>query len=435
MKVITAKSLDPLHSPTLGAERTKSSIGTRSLTLVLAGLASAAQGLAAEPASSLPPVVVTNYVVVTNIIVVTNYVISTNVVLSTNAAPGVRDLAASRTNSALPDLSWVPPADRFDWIQLDTGEWLKGKIKAMQRRKLEFDSEKMDIVTFDWKDVRQVRSPRVIDVLFVDGKQVSGPVTISPKEVTVGGAEPLTVPRNELESLTPGGSHEGSYWSGKASVGLTLRAGNTESVDYTTQAQFQRRNPTTRFTLDYIGNFSSVNNQENANNHRVNTEFDLWLSRRAYLLLPFAEYYSDPFQNLASRATGGVGVGYDLVNQPKLEWSIATGPAYQYTWYDSSQPGEPTQQGTAALAFGTRFDWNITQHIEFILQYQGQYTGRQAGDTAHHTVGTLSIDLTKRLDLDVSIVWDRINNPKVGADGVQPKPDDFRLTVGLGLHL
>jgi hypothetical protein len=31
-------------------------------------------------------------------------------------------------------------------------------------------------------------------------------------------------------------------------------------------------------------------------------------------------------------------------------------------------------------------------------------------------------------------IWDRISNPKVGSDGVQPKPDDFRLVVGVGAH-
>jgi hypothetical protein len=34
----------------------------------------------------------------------------------------------------------------------------------------------------------------------------------------------------------------------------------------------------------------------------------------------------------------------------------------------------------------------------------------------------------------VSLIWDRISNPKVGSDGVQPKPDDFRLVVGVGAH-
>jgi hypothetical protein len=31
------------------------------------------------------------------------------------------------------------------------------------------------------------------------------------------------------------------------------------------------------------------------------------------------------------------------------------------------------------------------------------------------------------------LVWDRIGNPKVDADGARSQPDDFRLVVGLGV--
>lgn len=381
----------------------------------------ALQGFGAEPASSFQPVVTTNYVVVTNIVLVTNYVTIPNVVPS------------SRTNSQLPDLSWIPPADSFDWIQLKSGEWLKGQLKAVQDRKLEFDSDELKDLAFDWKDIRQMRSPRTLDVLFVDGEKVSGPVTITPGQVAVGGAEPRVLPRDELQSLTPGGSRERNYWSGKLSLGLTLRKGNTESVEYNAQAHLERRTPATRLSLDYIGNVSSVDGVENANNNRVNSEFDLWLTRRFYLMLPFAEYYTDPFQNLAHRVTLGAGAGYDLIDRPNLNWNITTGPAYQHAWFESSLPGEPTEKGTAALVFGSRFEWDITHRIELILEYRGQYTSREVGETTHHSVCTLSLELTKRFDLDVSFIWDRITQPKVGSDGIQPKPDDFRLVVGLGV--
>ena len=46
----------------------------------------------------------------------------------------------------------------FDWIELTSGEWLKGEIKSMQNDKLEFDSDKLGLLTLDWEDVRQVRA-------------------------------------------------------------------------------------------------------------------------------------------------------------------------------------------------------------------------------------------------------------------------------------
>lgn len=384
-----------------------------------------AESITAPPRGTIPGVA-TNYTLVTNVVIVTNYVITTRVILTTNSVTG------ERTNSALPDLNWVPPADRFDWIQLKSGEWLKGRIKAVQDRELEFESEELNDLTFDWKDIRQLRSPRTLDVLSVTGEKASGPVTATPEQVTVGGETPRVFPRTDVQSLTPGGSREWNYWSGKLSIGLTLRGGNTEQVEYNAQAHLQRRTPATRLSLDYIGNVSSVDGVESANNSRVNTEFDLWLSRRFYLLLPFAEYYNDPFQNLAHRVTVGTGVGYDIIDRPQVEWNITAGPAYQQAWFESSQPGEPEEKGTAAFVFGSRFDWDITRRIEWILEYRGQYTSREVGETTHHSVSTLSLELTKRFDLDVSLIWDRISNPKIGSDGVEPKQDDFRLIVGLG---
>ena len=53
--------------------------------------------------------------------------------------------------------SWQPPPpmpDDFDWIQLTSGEWLKGEIIAMYDDSLEFDSKELDDL-----DVRLGRHP------------------------------------------------------------------------------------------------------------------------------------------------------------------------------------------------------------------------------------------------------------------------------------
>jgi hypothetical protein len=396
--------------------------------LALLLLAIGATGALAQ--NTAPPVLVTNQVLVTNVVVVvvTNYVVTTNAAPLPPGAP-----VSSAEKPGLPALGWVPPVDDFDWIQLKSGEWLKGRVRALQKDSLDFASEELDDLTFDWKDIRQLRSAHALDVLFVDGELRTGPVTITPDSVNVSGAQPRVEPRGQLQSLARAGSKELDYWSGKASLGATMRSGNLDQFEYTAQLHLQRRTPATRLSLDYIGNISTIEGVENANNHRVNSEFDYWLSRRFYLILPFAEYYKDPFQNLRARLTGGVGVGYDLVDRPALGWNITAGPAYQQAWFESAQSGEPTEKGSGALAFGSRLDWDINRRVELILEYRGQYTSQQVGETTHHSVATLSLDLTKRFDLDVSFIWDRVSQPKTDANGVTPQPDDFRLVVGLGL--
>jgi hypothetical protein len=47
----------------------------------------------------------------------------------------------------------------------------------------------------------------------------------------------------------------------------------------------------------------------------------------------------------------------------------------------------------------------------------------------------LEIELTSRLDLDLSFVWDRIQNPKPEENGTVPDRDDFYLFFGIGFEL
>jgi putative salt-induced outer membrane protein YdiY len=377
----------------------------------------------------------TNLVLVTNAVVVTNYVVSTNRVIVTNGVASTTNLPpVTKPAPRLPDVSWVPPEDDFDWVQLKSGEWLKGKLKAMQDQVLEFDSEEMELQTFDWKDIRQLRSSHANEMLFESFGLFSGPVNITPDFVQIGGVEPRSFPRADLQSITPGGAGERNLWSGRVSLGLSIDSGNTSSVDYNAQVRLQRRTPITRLSIDYLGNVSTQNDVQSANNHRVTGEFDYWLSRRLYLIVPRVEYYRDTFQNIDHRNTLGGGVGYDLIDRKRLEWNVSAGPAYQNTVFNSVPAGEPAERNAAALTFGSKLDWDITQRIELLLEYQGQYTSRSSGETYHHTVSTLSIDITKRFDLDISFIWDRTQNPRPNSSGVVPKKDDFRLVVGLGMR-
>jgi hypothetical protein len=97
-------------------------------------------------------------------------------------------------------------------------------------------------------------------------------------------------------------------------------------------------------------------------------------------------------------------------------------------------PGESTDTSAGALSFGTRFKWDITRRVDLILQYQGLYTSDAGGGMMHHAVSTLEIELTKRFELDISMIWDHVSDPKTNADGDTPDPDSYQLLVSLGIR-
>ena len=370
----------------------------------------------------------------TNQLSTINHQLSTNPVPSTLATNQLSTINSQPSTNQSPSWFTLPESgDQFDWIQLKHGEWLKGRLTGMQNHKLEFDSEEFGEQTFDWKDIQRLWAPKFNQVAFEKQGAVVGSLLITRDQVQVAGEQTNTYPRSELVSIAPGGRSEWDNWSAKLALGLNFRAGNTKQVDYNAHIAIARLTPSSRLKLDYLGNYSELDGVESANNQRITTGFDYFLSKRLYLQLPLVEYYKDPLQNLSYRLTLGGGVGYDLISTARTRWTVTLGPAYQINQYDSVEAGQESHKEAFATVLGSRIDIELTKRIDLILEYRGQLTSKEVGETTHHSIATLSVDLTRRLDLDVSFVWDRISSPKTDASGITPLKDDFRLTLGLGI--
>lgn len=331
---------------------------------------------------------------------------------------------------------WKPSpatnAGSADWIQLKSGEWLRGRLYGMQNRKLEFDSDELNDLTFDWKDVNQVVVPQAL-ISYGDRQSAWGAVQVDREKVIVKGGEEVTFPRYELVGIAPGSPRELDYWSGRFDTGLNLRAGNTEQVDLFTKFKVERRTPITHLKLEYVGNYSELNGVESVNNIRATQFFDMFLNRRLFVRVPQVEFYQDPFQNIRRRVTLGGGMGYYLIDLPKTEWLVAGGPAYQTIRFDTVEAGQATEQSTPAFIFQSNFEIELTKRIDLELDYQAIVANEASGGVTHHSAATLEIDLTRRLELDLSFIWDRISNPQADSSGVAPQPDDLRLNLSLGI--
>jgi putative salt-induced outer membrane protein YdiY len=142
--------------------------------------------------------------------------------------------------------------------------------------------------------------------------------------------------------------------------------------------------------------------------------------------------YRDPFSNIDLRLTPSAGFGYDLVDSSALSWEIDAGPAFQYTRYTSVQADEPGEDSTFAVYTGTKVEWDITPDAELTFSYELTSPVPDTDEYNHHLSTVLSVDLFEMLDLDVTFTWDRVNKPPLDENGVAAKPDDLRLSVGLG---
>jgi putative salt-induced outer membrane protein YdiY len=345
----------------------------------------------------------------------------------------------SRTIDSLSGItngSWIPPGvgkDGFDWIKLKSDEWLKGHLDYLQNRKVQFNSDKLEDLTLKSKDVRQIYSGEPMFTKFDGREQLFGTVIVSNEMVQVFGPEQVNLPRYLLTGITPGGSREIEFWSAKATMGLNLQSGNSKQTTWNASAELARRTPGTQIILNYLGNFSEVNGEQNANNHRVNLSYDVRLNRDWFLRPVQAEYYRDQLANIDYRVTAGLGIGYYLFDTDDVEWKIAAGPGYQYTRFVDVAFGEKDTAATPAAIVQTKFKADITSRLTWIESFSATLASEQAGLYNHHFVSTLEFEIKKLLDLDLSFVWDYLQNPQKESDGTVPEHNDLRLTLGIGV--
>ena len=342
-------------------------------------------------------------------------------------------------SSAQETKEWQPPepsAKSFDWIKLKSGEWLKGEIKGLRDDDFEFDSDELDLLNLDWTDVAEFRSPRVETYFFEGGITATGPAAMKDGIIRIrAGDEVREFRKADLLSIIEGKPTELSYWSVKATLGMVGRSGNTDQSDFTANINIRRDAPKNRLDLGYVGNFGSVSGEQNVNNHRGTASINVFLYRNWFLTPLSLTLFSDTFQNIELQSTFGISVGAFIVRNKKVEFYLSLGGGHTKINYFSVQEGENDPQEDAVAIPVLGFEWDITDDIEWTIDYNSQLTIRDPGDSVHHFTTVFSVEIWGDLNFTTSASLDRVEQPKENAEGVTPVPNDLRVSVGLGVRL
>ncbi len=326
----------------------------------------------------------------------------------------------------------LPKDDKYDWIQLSSLEMLKGTLNYLYEEKVEFKSKEFGTLSIDWEDILQLNTSHVVSVGLIDFTTQTGQLTLRNNQIEINNRQ---YPRSDVLTIITGNDSESNYWSTKITLGADFYSGNTDQVDYSAIAYTRRRTTESRFNTTYLGNYSRTDDEATINNHRLNSNFDWFISPKFYLRPIFGEVYKDPFLNYDYKITLGSGIGYNIIDTSKTEWKVSGGPAFVYTRFDEVEAGEDKYNSSPAAVLETDFDTKLTDIIDFNALYRIQYGSDDSGGYTHHVLTGFSINLTQYFDLDLSFVWDRVTDPQADSDGIIPKKDDFQFIVGLGISI
>jgi putative salt-induced outer membrane protein YdiY len=340
-------------------------------------------------------------------------------------------LLAATTSFAVE--GWTPPTDseeKWDWARLDTDEWIKGEMIAMQRKDVRFDSDKFNELDLDWDDIHELHlaRPRIFRRRGRRTYVGTGLVKDGVVQVVTSDGQQINFPRKELVSIVYGEESELRNWYVRIGASLAARSGNTDQQDLSSSATISRTTSFRRWETTYDGTFGEVDGDRTVNNHRATSGIDFLITRHFFVRVPSFEFFMDEFQNIDARYTPGVGVGYQFIDTSIVEFVNTIGAAAQVTQYDGG-----IQDEDAALIFSSELSFDFPRDIDLDLSYKLQLIVTDLNKTNHNTSAVLSFEIWGPLDLDVGAYWDRIEKPQKDTDGDRPERDDLRLTVGLSL--
>jgi putative salt-induced outer membrane protein YdiY len=335
-----------------------------------------------------------------------------------------------------------PPDEKFDWIQLTNGEWLKGELKALYNYTVEFDSDELDLQEFDLEDVKRIRTHKPYNMRIEDNELSPGPIIVrgivnmvDDKVMVTVGDETREYARDQVVSIAQTDEKKRNLWSGKFSVGANFRGGNTDTTDLNVRANAKRRTASSLLVVDYIGNYSETESIETSNNHRLDSYRDVILTKNFFWRQLRAEYFRDKFKNIENQFSLLTGLGYHIIYSSETKWDVSVSLGARYTKFVSVPTEVSIDNTTPAFGAGTMYDMELTSWMDFLLEYSFQVVDSESGRYTHHFITTLSNDLIGDIDLDFSFVWDRTEKPQPDSEGNVPDRDDFQMIVAVSYDI
>ena len=310
-----------------------------------------------------------------------------------------------------------------DVILLKNGDRVSGRVLLMEDTVLTVDTDYADVIKIDWDDDDGLISENPLWVAFHDG-------VIIPDGVGVRDGDRLILFRLDrggpvqLDKIKTINLFEMSYW-GNIGLGGSATSGNTSTETINASGTLTVNKGWHRFILDGRANRGKADGEITAQNAALNTRWDYFLSKRAYIpFINFLEY--DKFQDLSLRSTSIIGVGYDLLDHRTNFFTVGVGPTvvYQNFRFEPSVviPG---------------FSWQPRWNLEFLngdLKLWHVHTGtRDFGrDNAVRLNANQGMSISIYKDLSIRFEYNVRYNSKP-ADG--RKTTDTTIIFGLSLDL
>lgn len=311
-----------------------------------------------------------------------------------------------------------------DSVRLVSGEVVVGEFVRMTGGKVEFKSESLGTVRFDWSSVAEMTTESAVVVVGKDGEK-NNVVVSATREGSFFGS----VGWDDVEAINPPAPKVVPVvWSGALSSSLGFTRSNQESQNFDLNLDLTRQGPKDRLATKASYSFA----RQSTGGGGLETTRDRWTARGQYDYFIADRYYwfgstrfdSDHTSDLDLRTVLTAGAGYTFFDSSQTSLAADFGFSWVREDYSSSASTD-----NAALALGMNYRHELASWLTLVQDTEYFPNPEDFGDYFLATELGLRSKLSASMFADFKFMFDFDSTPAPGA-----RKDNYKYFLGIGLR-
>jgi putative salt-induced outer membrane protein YdiY len=314
-----------------------------------------------------------------------------------------------------------------DEIQFTNGDRLTGKIKSAAAGKMIITTDVAGDVTVDMSKIKTFSTTDPIELHVGDTNVIKAPISSGPQgaiqTAPAGGlaAQPIAI--KDIKTINP----PPVKWTGAIAANGLLTRGNSNTQNFGLSIDASRRAEKDRlsFNAGYL-----YGRQKNPDTGERSTTTDNW-----FLFGKYDYFFSKHFYGFAStriehdriaqldlRLTPAVGVGYQWIERPDLNFLTEAGLAWVYESFENTGHDDHF-----ALRLAYHVDKKLSDKLIFTHNLEYLPSIEDLSDFNLNADAGVRVTLTKSMFTEFKVEWKFDGQPAPGA-----AENDLRYLLGVG---
>lgn len=336
-------------------------------------------------------------------------------------------MAARRALGALLFLMvlWLHTA-HADQIVLVNGDRLTGKVVSKAEDTLRFHTEYAGEIKVRWKDVVSITTDASVTVLSPKDKLRTGRLEKTPSGgialVSEGRSREMKLADIKHINPPPHVAGTGVTYRGRASLLGSASRGNTDDSSLYGEAELNARAKDYRYRLFARAEQKEESGDTTAQNYFVSGRRDQTIDEDHFWYVR-SSLEHDEFIDITLRAAAGAGLGWNIIDTSKTQFTVRGGLDYILARRD-----EVPDETYPAFGWGIDYShWLLPDRLEFFFDQSGFASLTSEGDVSARTRTGLRLPLGSAFSANAQVNIDYEGDPGPGRDTT-----DTTLLFGVG---